>query len=433
MASRVLTMPRLGETMDEGRIAGWLKRPGEDFARGEAILEIETDKTIAEFPALQPGRLVEILCDEGEMVAVGAPIARIEAEGAAPEEPQPAPQTPPGQGDGRSLVASADLAWPSLPPPPGEGRRRATPLARRLARQRGVDLATLAGRGPRGRIEKEDVLAAAVGRAPEDAPQALSFADLPQGRMAYAAAGPADGPVALLLHGFAGDHATWAATVNDLARAGLRVLAPDLPGHGATGIEAATPADLGAPLADFLRASGAAGPIDIVAHSLGGVAAIALVRAMGERISGLTLLAPVGLGLEIDTTFVQGMAAASAPGEVAHLLRRVALRDQALSAEALDRIAAASGRGRLAALAGRIAGQGGQRLCVLPDLAEISQQLPVRVVFGLEDRILPWRQVAALPPAVAIHLIGAAGHMPHWDRPREVAALLRRWLGRGSG
>lgn len=73
-----LNMPRLGETMEEGRIVRWLKAMGDSFERGEAVLEIETDKTVAEFPALISGKLVEILRQDGDMVTVGDAIARIE-------------------------------------------------------------------------------------------------------------------------------------------------------------------------------------------------------------------------------------------------------------------------------------------------------------------------------------------------------------------
>ena len=82
-------MPRLGETMEEGRIVRWLKAAGQAFERGEAILEVETDKTVAEFPALRSGTLVEILRGEDETVSVGEAIARIQVEGdreASPED-----------------------------------------------------------------------------------------------------------------------------------------------------------------------------------------------------------------------------------------------------------------------------------------------------------------------------------------------------------
>ena len=78
MSERILRMPRLGETMEEGKVVGWLVAPGDSFRRGDPILEIETDKTIAEFPALGDGRLDEILASAGDTLEVGAPIARID-------------------------------------------------------------------------------------------------------------------------------------------------------------------------------------------------------------------------------------------------------------------------------------------------------------------------------------------------------------------
>ena len=81
--SALLTMPRMGETMETGRIAAWLKKPGDRFERGETLLEIETDKVTVEMPALDSGRLVEILAPEGAEVAVGAPLGRIGATGRA--------------------------------------------------------------------------------------------------------------------------------------------------------------------------------------------------------------------------------------------------------------------------------------------------------------------------------------------------------------
>ena len=169
-----LQMPRLGETMEEGRIARWLKQTGEPFARGEAIVEIETDKTVAEYPALKAGKLVEIVRREDESVAVGEVIARVEFEdenGAAGSLPAVAHSeaTPPSATDGGVRRTSAS-------PPPQQGntqRRRATPLARRLAQQHGLDIATITGSGRRGRIEKADVLAAvAAGVSGTDLPEA---------------------------------------------------------------------------------------------------------------------------------------------------------------------------------------------------------------------------------------------------------------------
>nr|WP_314092982.1 acetoin dehydrogenase dihydrolipoyllysine-residue acetyltransferase subunit [uncultured Shinella sp.] len=408
-----LAMPRLGETMEEGRIAKWLKAPGDHFARGEAILEIETDKTIAEFPALHDGRMVSILCGEGEMVEVGAPIARIEASldlvAAAVEPPVPAVQP--------ETAAPAPSVRATVRP---DGRVRATPLARRLAHRHGLNIETMAGTGRRGRIEKIDVLAAAGNVA---APADVRFATLRRGRVAYSDTGAGPGRPVLLLHGFSGDRTTWASLAAGLKRAGRRVVAPDLPGHGLTEIEVRDASDLALDLPEFLDRLGLA-EIDVVAHSLGAVAALGLANAAPGRVSSLAFIAPAGLGWEIDTGFVHGMAQAQAPGEVAHLLRRLSVNGVDLSDATLAALVTDLSRGRLLALAGAIAGASGQKVDGLAAIGKLSGRVPVRVLFGLEDRIIPWKHVLALPPTVAIHLLARSGHMPQWDQTRDVLDIL---------
>jgi hypothetical protein len=82
--SDLLTLPRLGETMEEGRVTGWMVAPGAQFRRGDTLLEVETDKTVVEVPALRDGTLGEILAAVGDMVRVGAPLARLEMQIALP-------------------------------------------------------------------------------------------------------------------------------------------------------------------------------------------------------------------------------------------------------------------------------------------------------------------------------------------------------------
>ncbi|MCB1445792.1 MAG: acetoin dehydrogenase dihydrolipoyllysine-residue acetyltransferase subunit [Rhizobiaceae bacterium] len=409
-----LAMPRLGETMEEGRIAKWLKAPGERFARGEAILEIETDKTIAEFPALHDGRMVSILRGEGEMATVGEPVARIEApaDHGAPAAERSAPAARPETAVSSEPVRAARRR--------DGGRMRATPLARRLARRHGLDITAITGTGRRGRIEKGDVLAAA-GKGGE--PADMRFAALRRGRMAYSDSGAASGRPILLLHGFSGDRTTWAAVAAGLKRAGRRVVALDLPGHGQTEIEAREAADLARDLPEFLDALGLA-DIDVVAHSLGAMAALDLASAAPGRVGSLSLIAPAGLGSEIDVDFVRGMARAEAPGEVAHLLRRLSVSGADLSEAALAVFAKDLARGRLVALAGAIAGASGQKVDGLAAIGRLSGRMPVRVLFGLEDRIIPWKHVLALPPTVAIHLLARSGHMPQWDQSKDVLDIL---------
>src|SRR5687768_9359385 len=155
MAEIDLPLPRLGETMEEGRIVAWLKQPGDRFKRGEILLEVETDKTVVEVPALQDGVMVQHLAAEADMIPVDAPIARIEVAGAM---------------DTRAAPKQAAAPMPSASRPTPHVARstdsnnglRASPRARRLARDRGVDLAALTGSGRNGRISGDDVLSAGV-------------------------------------------------------------------------------------------------------------------------------------------------------------------------------------------------------------------------------------------------------------------------------
>ena len=153
MSVQTLTMPRLGETMDEAVIVQWLVAEGARYGRGDAILEIETDKTVAEVPALHEGRLLRILAQSGQRIAVGEPIAEVEGPveagptEAAPGRDMTAPVPTP------AAVPTPTPALPVVAPPvpAAAGGVRATPLARRLARQRGIALESVQGTGRRGR------------------------------------------------------------------------------------------------------------------------------------------------------------------------------------------------------------------------------------------------------------------------------------------
>ena len=118
------------------------------------------------------------------------------------------------------------------------------------------------------------------------------------------------------------------------------------------------------------------------------------------------------------------MAQANAPGEVVHLLRRLSVNAVDLSEAALATLAKDLARGRLVALAGAVTGASGQKVDGLAAISRLSGTMPVRVLFGLEDRIIPWQHVLALPPTVAIHLLARSGHMPQWDQSKDVLEIL---------
>ncbi|MDB5660748.1 MAG: e3 binding domain protein [Cypionkella sp.] len=408
-AFAVLTMPRLGETMEEGVIGQWLVAEGAAYARGDAILEIETDKTAAEVPALSAGRLLRILAQPGARIAVGQPIAEVQGEvEAVTVVSATAPQVPEAQ-----TVAKAA---PSL----GDGRLRATPLARRMARQKGVALGSLTGTGRRGRIERADVERADVDRA-GPAVAGSGWLGTPVGRVAYEVEGTG-GRTHLLIHGFAGDRTAWAVAASALRRAGHRTAVFDMPGHGETEAEATDLANL----TDAAEALAAIlpGPLVLVGHSMGAAVAVALASRLSAKVAGLVLLTPAGCGPLMGAEFVHGMADATTTGEVSHLLRLLGPKGGALSDAVLAQMAGQMARGRLKALAAALASPDGrQRIDLIRALQALPEALPIRALFGTEDRIVSATDALNVPARVAVHFL-PTGHMPQWDAPRDVVELI---------
>jgi len=156
-----ILMPRLSDTMEEGTIARWLKQPGDRIARGEVVAEIETDKATMDLEAYESGVLEQILLPEGATAAIGEPVAVI-GDGSGPVAiAAPAP----GRAAESPAATAAPAATVEQSPPssaPGEPvshgtSLRTSPLARSLARRAGIDLGTLTGSGPGGRIVRADV------------------------------------------------------------------------------------------------------------------------------------------------------------------------------------------------------------------------------------------------------------------------------------
>jgi pyruvate/2-oxoglutarate dehydrogenase complex dihydrolipoamide acyltransferase (E2) component len=164
-------LPDLGEGLTEGEVARWLVAEGQEIAEDDPLVEIQTDKTTVEIPSPASGMVARILVAEGETVAVGTVLVVIGEDGAAPaDEMQPHAEDAPQQQAAAAPDPSSRLA-------PGHARggqrARATPLVRRLAQELGVDLETLDGSGPQGRVTEEDVRSAAAspGLAPGHAPE----------------------------------------------------------------------------------------------------------------------------------------------------------------------------------------------------------------------------------------------------------------------
>ena len=208
-----IVMPRLSDSMEEGTILQWLKQVGDDVSVGDELVEIETDKANMAYESDVAGTLSEILVQEGETVAIGTPIATVgDSEASAQDgggtnrtaagpvtagDPPPPPVAKASSGVGPPTVPPADAAINASPASNGRERPKASPVARRIAKESGIELAQLSGSGPGGRIVKADVERAASsaggavgGTGPEEASATAGAGGSP------AATGPAAEAVA---------------------------------------------------------------------------------------------------------------------------------------------------------------------------------------------------------------------------------------------
>ena len=451
-------MPKVDMDMASGTLAIWHVAEGEAVKKGAALFDIETDKAAMEIEAPASGILHHILANPGEQVAVGAPVAFIYAEGeavgAAPLAGGAATAKAVAATAAEPLTApvAAPVAAPQLQPDP-EARARATPIARRIAREAGLALDRLVGTGPRQRIQKQDVEAeiarlagSAVERSVEvDAAAPFAAAPLPLSA-SLADATPPDhwapepgdlhvttrkgtGTPLVMIHGFAADSTGWMALERALPR-DLPLIRIDLPSHGRSPRRAiGSFNDLARALVQVFDRV-AEGPVHLLGHSLGGALALALADIRPRQIKTLSLIAPAGLGPEIDGAALNGIARARCADSLAPWLKRLTARPAGIShdfanAAMLARLDPAL-RAAQQELAAVLFPDEVQGFDLTAALERISA--PTALIWGRDDHILPWRQALVAPGDVALHLMRGVGHVPHIEDPEALAAILGRHL-----
>src|ERR1700687_5740387 len=183
-----IVMPQMGESIFEGTITKWLKKPGDKVERDEPLFEISTDKVDAEIPSPSAGVLKEIKVGEGKTVPIQTVVGGIDAAGAAAAAPAPAPAKAPEPPKAAAPAPASKLAaapppaprpaapapaaaasGPAAPPRPSTERIHSSPLVRRMAKEHGVDLTAVPGTGAGGRVSKQDIEAFIAGGAPSSA------------------------------------------------------------------------------------------------------------------------------------------------------------------------------------------------------------------------------------------------------------------------
>jgi pyruvate dehydrogenase E2 component (dihydrolipoamide acetyltransferase) len=359
-----ITMPKWGLTMTEGKVLDWLKQEGDSFTEGEELLEIETTKITNVFEASEAGTLRRIVAASGATLPIGALLA-VAAPDSVPD-----------------AAIDAFVANFVTPAPSSEAAAEQT--------------------GP----VPNDIEAG--GR-----------------RLRVLELGDSDAVPVVFVHGFGGDLNSWMFLQPGLADS-RRTVALDLPGHGGSVKEVgAGDADaLAAAVADAIAALGLA-KVHFVGHSMGGAIAATMAQRHPERVASLTLIATAGLGPEINAAFIDNFVRAQRRRETQEMLAQLvhdpalvsrAMIEEVLRYKRLDGVQAA-----LETIAHAWFPDGRQALTI--DLAALP--MPVQLIWGRDDRIIPIGHAEALAARIPVHLLDESGHLPHMEKAGEVNRLIK--------
>ncbi|HEX4250237.1 MAG TPA: acetoin dehydrogenase dihydrolipoyllysine-residue acetyltransferase subunit [Pseudonocardia sp.] len=353
-----MTMPKWGLSMKTGKIIEWFVGEGDVVGKGDDLADIETEKIAGTLESPLAGPLRRIVAEPGVDLPVGATLAVV----APAEVPDDAIE---------AVVAEAMAQLES------------------------------------GELGGEDEVAPST---VEIDGRSISYLTLGE------AGGDTAGDPVVLVHGFGGDKNSWLFVQQPLSETHL-VHALDLPGHGQSGKDVGDGSldTLAATVLGLLDAVGA-GRAHLVGHSLGGAVVAAVAAAAPDRVASLTLLAPAGFGTAADAEYLRGFAAASSRRELKPLLGRLfadesqvtrQLVDDLLKYKRLDGVSEA-----LQTLLGTLLA-GDRQAIELPALLGKVSGVPVTVVWGNQDRILP------LPDGVELARV-KAGHMLHMEAANDV-------------
>jgi pyruvate dehydrogenase E2 component (dihydrolipoamide acetyltransferase) len=368
-AIQPIVMPKWGLAMQEGTLAKWSAAEGDTVAAGQEIMDIETSKIANVFESPVSGTLRRRIAQDGEVLPVGALLAVVAEPGVPDTEIE-------------AFVADFQAKFASA--------------------------------------AKEDV------GAPEP-----TLVDIAGKRVRYLKLGPDEGTPVLFVHGFGSDHSAW--LFNHMHAAQTRpAYAVDLLGHGASAKDVGdgSAATLAASVAGLIDHLGLA-KVHLVGHSLGAAVATLVAAANPGRVASLSLIAPAGIGDAISGEFLDGFLQEVRGKKLKPFIAMLVadpdlvtsdMVEDVLKFKRLDGAEAALAKIRNANFPGTR-----QTIAIVDALKALS--IPVQVIVGAQDRIIPPTQADALPAAVKRSRIENAGHIPHMERSSEVNQLLGRTFG----
>jgi pyruvate dehydrogenase E2 component (dihydrolipoamide acetyltransferase) len=362
-----LGMPKWGLSMTEGRVIAWLVEDGAEIAVGDEVAEVETEKINGAVESPVAGVLRRRVAAEGDVIPVGG-LLGVVADAAVPDA------------DVDAFVADFQASFV-----PGESEEDTGP-------------------------QPETVTVGA-------------------GTLRFIRHGEGGEPL-VLLHGFGGDLNNWMFNTEPLA-ADRAVFAVDLPGHGGSVKQVGDGEvdTLVGTVRELLDSQGIE-RAHLAGHSMGGLVAAELALSDPGRVLSLTLIAPAGLGEEIDREYIEGFVAATGRRELKPVLQRLfadpglvnrQMVDDVLRYKRLDGVQDA-----LRALAGRLFPDGRQARVLASELEGAS--VPVLVIWGGDDSVVPAAHAEAAPGGAETHVLRGVGHSPHMEAAGEVNRLLEGFL-----
>ena len=371
-AITAITMPKFGLAMTEGKVASWIKPEGATIRPGEEIADIETTKITNAYESPAGGVLRRHVAPVQEDLPVGALIAVVAEEGVPDAEIEAFVERFQAEFATRQKEGGAEGATPTT-----------------------VD---------------------AGGR-----------------RIRYLETGAAHGGVpVVLVHGFGGDLNGWLFNQPALTER-HHVLALDLPGHGESGKDVGRGdlAVLSGALVAFLDTLGIE-RAHLVGHSLGAAAALRLALDHPAHVASLSLIAPAGLGRDINGGFTGGLAAATKRKQLQPVLETLFADKGLVSREMTENLLRAKrldgAQAALDAINSANFGGGQQAEVLAGRLGELK--VPVQVLWGAKDEVIPAQHAEGLPPSVQVTVLPGAGHMPHMENAAEVNRALLDFIER---
>jgi len=364
-----IMMPKWGLAMEEGTVTDWLVEPGAEVAAGQEVVEIETTKITNVFESPVGGTLRRQVVRIGETVPVGALLGVC---------------APASVGDGEINAYVQDF------------------------------------------LDSFDWEAAAAPSGPE--PETI---DAGGRRLRYLELGDAGGPPVIFIHGYGGDLNSWMFNQQPLAESHT-TYALDLPGHGGSTKDVGGGAlgDLASAVTAFMAARGIA-RAHLVGHSMGGAIALALALGQPGKVASATLIAPGGLGAGINMDYINGFIEQRRAKKLRAVMELLVADPGAITGEMVEeviRFKRLDGVGpALLSLRDGLFPGGSQAGVMRGELAALT--VPVQVIWGKQDQILPVAHAGGLPGTIKVTLFDDAGHMPHMERANDVNALISALVG----